>query len=62
VNEVKIAKERMNSLKSAGTTKGHHHIPVTAKNASQQRGRSGMKNASGNTARRSSSGKGSGKK
>ncbi|GFO61235.1 hypothetical protein GMST_35600 [Geomonas silvestris] len=51
----------MNSLKAAGTTKGSRHIPVTAKNAAQQRGRTGMKNASGNTARKSSTGKRGGK-
>ncbi|WP_183356028.1 hypothetical protein [Geomonas silvestris] len=58
---MRIAKERMNSLKAAGTTKGSRHIPVTAKNAAQQRGRTGMKNASGNTARKSSTGKRGGK-
>lgn len=50
---MRIAKERINSLKSAGTTKGRSAIPVTAKNAAQMRGRTGKKNASGNTVSRS---------
>ena len=50
---MRIAKERINSLKSASTTKGRGSIPVTAKNAAQMRGRTGMKKASGNTASRS---------
>lgn len=46
---MRIAKEKVNSLKSANATKGFSRIPVTAKNAAQMRGRTGMKNASGNS-------------
>jgi hypothetical protein len=65
VAEMRIAKEKTGSLKAASTTKGRRGIPVTAKNASQQRGRTGMKSASGHavssTARKTSSRKGGGK-
>ncbi|GFO68064.1 hypothetical protein GMLC_16430 [Geomonas limicola] len=32
-------------MQSAGTTEGFSHLPVTAENAAQQRGSSGMENA-----------------
>jgi hypothetical protein len=62
---MRIAKENKGSLKAASTTKGRRGVPVTAKNAAQQRGRTGMKNASGHaassTARKTSSSKGGNK-